>query len=239
MTMRGRTLTVAETRRVYDRIGRVQDLQAVYEHRATRELLAHADFEHAHAVFELGYGTGAFAARLLERYLPADSRYVGTDLSPRMAALARRRLEHEQARAELHLGDGSLHLPFEDGTFDRFVANYVLDLLGPEDTGLVLREAHRLLGPAGLLCLASLTTGATAPAWLVTRVWRGLWSLRPALVGGCRPIVLVDLLDEDVWELRHRAVVTSLGVSSEVVVAASRVRARGVEPPRSSRSSGT
>ena len=60
-----RYLTAAQTRRVYDRIGRIQDLQAVYEHRAINTLVAHADFTHAHAVCELGHGTGALAERLL------------------------------------------------------------------------------------------------------------------------------------------------------------------------------
>lgn len=69
-----RFLTAAQARGVYDRIGRGQDVQAVFEHRAISDLLAHADVEHAHAVFELGYGTGALAERLLRRYLPADSR---------------------------------------------------------------------------------------------------------------------------------------------------------------------
>ena len=64
----GRFLTAEQARRVYARIGRVQDLQSLYEHGATEELLAHAGFEHAQAVFELGYGTGAFAERVLTTF---------------------------------------------------------------------------------------------------------------------------------------------------------------------------
>ena len=217
---RGRYLTFAQARRFYDRLGRVQDTQALYEHRATRELLAHADFEHATAVFELGYGTGALAERLLDRHLPAESRYVGIDVSPHMHELARHRLRRHAGRAELHLSDGSLRLPFEDEAFDRFVANYVLDLLSPADIRLVLGEAKRLLDRDGLLCLTSLTPGATVPARLVTRIWQTVWSLRPELVGGCRPIHLLDQLDQQTWTLRRHTVVTTLGISSEIVVAA-------------------
>jgi ubiquinone/menaquinone biosynthesis C-methylase UbiE len=205
---------------VYDRIGRVQDLQAVYEHRAIAALLAHADFEHARAACELGHGTGAFAQRLLARHLPAEARYTGIDVSPRMHGLAARRLHDYAGRVELRLSDGSLRLPFPDGAFDRFVATYVLDLLGPDDIRLVLEEAHRLLTPGGLLCVAGLTAGATRPARLVTRAWRALWSFRPALVGGCRPIALADHLDPAAWSLRHHATVTTFAISSEVVVAA-------------------
>jgi deazaflavin-dependent oxidoreductase (nitroreductase family) len=215
-------LTAERARHVYDRIGRFQDLQTVYEHRATKELLAHGDFEHAAAVFELGYGTGAFAARLLERHLPRDSRYVGVDVSPRMHGLALRRLGRYGGRAQLRLSDGSLRFSVDDESFDRFVAVYVLDLLGPDDTRLVLDEARRLLVPGGLLCLASLTPGSTGVARLVTATWQALWSFRPEIVGGCRPVRITDYLDGHAWALRQGVVVTTLGVSSEVVVAAKR-----------------
>jgi ubiquinone/menaquinone biosynthesis C-methylase UbiE len=215
-------LNADEARRVYDRIGRIQDLQAVYEHEAVATLLARGDFEHAHAVCELGHGTGALAERLLRDRLPADARYFGIDISPRMHELAARRLRGHAGRVELRLGDGSHRLPCDDACFDRFVATYVLDLLSPRDIGRALDEAHRVLAPDGLLCVASLTRGATRPARLVTRAWQALWSRSPALVGGCRPITVTDYLDRTGWALRHDATVTTLGISSEVVVAARR-----------------
>jgi ubiquinone/menaquinone biosynthesis C-methylase UbiE len=217
---RARYLTAAQAGRVYDRIGRFQDAQALYEHRALRELLAHADFEHAGVVFEFGHGTGTLAARLLARSLPAESRYVGIDVSPRMHDLAQRRLHAYPERVELRLGDGSLPLPFPDAAFDRFLSTYVLDLLNDEEIEALLGEAGRLLSRGGLLCLVSLTFGATAAARAVTRFWQGIWSLRPELVGGCRPIRLADRLASERWAIRHHTVVTTFGISSEVVVAA-------------------
>jgi ubiquinone/menaquinone biosynthesis C-methylase UbiE len=215
-------LTAQQARAIYDRIGRIQDAQAVYEHRAIAELLARADFEHAHAVFELGYGTGALAARLFDRYLPAGSRYIGLDVSPRMHALARRRLHAHLSRAELNLSDGSLRFPFEDGSFDRFLATYVLDLLSDEDIALTLREARRLLSPGGNLCLVSLTFGETRASQVMTRLWLSLWSRRPALLGGCRPIRLLEHVGSEAWVIRDRALVTTVGISSEVLVASPR-----------------
>lgn len=192
----------------------------MYERRAVAELLVHADFEHANAVFELGYGTGALAARLLDRHLPAGSRYVGVDVSPKMHELASRRLRGHRGRVELQLSDGSLQFGFEDASFDRFVASYVLDLLKDQDIDLALWEAQRLLSPGGLLCLTSLTFGATVAARGVTGLWQALSSLRPELVGGCRPIRLADRLRAELWTIRHDRVVTTFGISSEVLVAA-------------------
>ena len=218
---RGGYLTVAQTRRVYDRIGRIQDLQAVYEHRAVARLVACGDFEHAQSIFELGHGTGALAKRLLTRHVPADAHYTGVDVSPRMHELARRRLQGI-SHAELEPSDGSLSFRFGDAVFDRFLAAYVLELLSPEDIRLVLAEAHRLLADDGLLCLASLTAGATPRARLITRIWRMLWSIRPTLVGGCRPIAITDYLDRTSWSIRHQTRITTLALTSEVVVAAKR-----------------
>ena len=213
-----RYLSAQQTRRTYDRIGRIQDLQAIYEHRAIRELLAHADFQHAHAVFELGFGTGALAKRLLEHQLRDDCRYVGVELSARMHRLANRRLRGHHPRAELRLGDGSLQLPFGDGEFDRFLAAYVLDLLSPDDIRLVLAEARRVLTPGGLLCLISLTHGRGQLGKLIARGWAWLWARHPSLLGGCRALELSAYLTRG-WEIGHIAAVSSAGITSEVLIA--------------------
>ena len=214
-----RYLTAEQTRRVYDRIGRIQNLQAAYEHRAIATLLAHADFAHAHAVCELGHGTGALAARLLRDHLPGDARYSGIDISPHMHQLATRRLNPYADRVELRLGNALPDLPYPDASFDRFLAAYVLDLLSPHDITRTLDEARRVLVPDGLLCLASLTTGTTRPSRLLTHAWQTFWSLKPALVGGCRPITITHHLDQTAWTLRHHQTITTLAITSEVVVA--------------------
>jgi ubiquinone/menaquinone biosynthesis C-methylase UbiE len=215
-----RYLTAEQTRRVYDRIGRIQDLQAVYEHRAIKSLLAHADFAHAQAVCELGYGTGALAERLLRDHLAAESSYTGIDISPHMHRLATRRLRAYAGRVELRLGNALPHFPYRDASFDRLLAAYVLDLLGPDDITRTLQEARRVLLPGGLLCLASLTTGTTRSSRLLSRGWEILWSLNPALVGGCRAIAISDHLDPTAWRLQYHQTITMLAITSDVVVAA-------------------
>ncbi len=80
-----REFTAEKARKFYDRFGSKQDLQAFYENSAIEKLIAHADFEHAWAVFELGFGTRKLAQQLLERYLPPDAIYSGIDISATMA----------------------------------------------------------------------------------------------------------------------------------------------------------
>jgi ubiquinone/menaquinone biosynthesis C-methylase UbiE len=215
-------LTPEQAHRVYDRIARAQDWQRFYEDAATVDLVAHADFEAAHAVVELGCGTGRFAASLLARHLPAGATYLGVDVSPRMVALTTDRLRpwSDRATAALVAGDG--RMPAADGAADRYVANYVFDLLSAKAAGAALADARRVLAPGGSLCATGLTPGDQGLAGVVSRAWAGVWARWPALVGGCRPIRLVDALVPGEWEIRHHRVVVAWGIASEVVIAAPR-----------------
>ena len=62
----------------------------------------------------------------------------------------------------------------------------------------------------------------TAPARLVTRLWQTVWSLNPALLGGCRPLRLGGLLDPEEWVVLSSFPVTDLLLSSDVVLATRR-----------------
>jgi len=217
--MAPRILSHAEARRVYDRIGRLQDTQAFYEDVATSRLLQHGDFSSARSVFEFGCGTGRFAQRLLEETLPPDARYRGVDLSPRMIGIAESRLQAWRGRARVRLTEGG---PPEDepaASCDRFVSNYVFDLLAVEEIEAVLREAHRMLQPGGLLCCVGLSTGIGPASRTVARAWSWLQSLTPSLVGGCRPVDLHPLLAREDWEVRHHSKLVRFGVTSECLVA--------------------
>ncbi len=213
-------LAAAHARKVYDRIGRLQDTQAFYEDAATARLAELGAFAQAREVFELGCGTGRYAARLLRGRLAADVRYRGVDVSPRMVALARTRLRPWVPRAEVALLDPpARELPGADGEYDHFVATYVFDLLAGEYAQELLAEAHRLLAAGGLLCAVCGTDGVTPAGRIVSGVWSALARRWPTLLGGCRPIELAGLLAPVQWRVEQRELITRWGVTSEVVVA--------------------
>jgi len=58
-------LTYAQTRKIYDALGKKQDGQAYYEDPAFDLLIRHSNFDRAEELFELGCGTGWLAKRLL------------------------------------------------------------------------------------------------------------------------------------------------------------------------------
>ena len=212
-------LSYQQAKSFYDRFGKKQDRQGFYEDVATEALIRNAKFDRAGAVLEFGCGTGRFAELLLERHLPADARYLGVDISDTMVALARERLNRFGQRARVYLSDGSPRLDFEAASFDRFVSNYVLDLLTHEDNRTVIQEAGRVLSEGGLLGITSLTHGFSAVSRVVAGIWTATHAIRPTLVGGCRPIRLRELVTEQEWRIRFDERISCYGVPSEILVA--------------------
>ncbi|MDH3692817.1 MAG: class I SAM-dependent methyltransferase, partial [Gammaproteobacteria bacterium] len=139
------TLSHQEARRTYDRIGSWQDSQRFYEDQATSRVLQHGDFTSAESVFGFGCGTGRFALRLFDEYLSDTAYYRGVDVSPRMVRLAQTRLAPHSPRAEVILTEGESPVEEPAKSYDRFISNYVFDLLSHEDIRAVLRETHRML----------------------------------------------------------------------------------------------
>lgn len=212
-------LSHQEARRAYDRIGPLQDSQAFYEDRATNLLLSQGDFRAAQAVFEFGCGTGRFALRLFAEFLSPGARYRGVDVSPRMVSLAQARLAPYSPRAEVRLTEGGPPVDEQPECYDRFLSNYVFDLLSEEDIRAVLREAHRILRPGGLLCLTGLSTGVGGLSRAVATIWSWVQARRAAMVGGCRPIDLLPFLPTTDWHVRKHAKLVTFGITSEVLVA--------------------
>ncbi|MFQ5738366.1 MAG: class I SAM-dependent methyltransferase [Acidobacteriota bacterium] len=215
-------LSREQAKAFYDRLGSRQDSQAFYEDVATENLIAHADFESAHSVLEFGCGTGRFAEKILDDHLLESATYRGLDLSSTMVALASRRIARFGARAQVLQTDGPLRFQTSDGALDRIVSNYVLDLLPVAECRLFVREARRSLSQGGRLCLCGLTFGNTLVSRLVTAIWIHVHALRPALVGGCRPVDLLTFLPGEEWNICHCTVKTAFGMASQIVVATPR-----------------
>lgn len=208
-----------EIKAFYDRFGSKQDKQAFYEDPAIRVLVEHAHFDQAESVVEFGCGTGRFAKHLLADHLSEKATYWGCDISKTMVALTENRIRPYSQRAKVVEMDGGLGFPQANAGSDRFVSNYVLDILSVDDIQQVLNEAHRILRKDGLACLVSITSGTHWFSRLVMGLWKWTHAFRPTLVGGCRPIELSQYVTSQDWEITHETIVVAYGVASEVIVA--------------------
>lgn len=105
-----------------------------------------------------------------------------------MVRLSRDRLASHSLRAEIILTEGGPPTDEPAASYDRFVSNYVFDLLSHDDILAVLREAHRMLRPNGLICLSGLTTGISLASRIVAGAIDWIQSMSPSMAGGCRPL---------------------------------------------------
>lgn len=100
-------------------------------------------------VLEMACGTGIVTRHLRER-LPADCRFVATDLNQPMIDHARRKLQGVQG-IDWQQADACA-LPFPDKSFDSVVCQF--GLMFVPDKPQALREAKRVLADGGTLLLS-------------------------------------------------------------------------------------
>lgn len=208
-----------EARDFYNKFGKKQDWQSFYEDPAIKQLELYSEFQSAQAIFEFGCGTGRFAEKLFSSVLSASCTYNGIDISESMVNLSSERLKSWSDRSQITQKgiEGLVKEPPQ--AYDRFVSNYVLDLLSEEDIKTVIGQGHRMLNANGRLCLISLTNGEQGFSRLITYLWKKLFAFSAKCVGGCRPIELNRYLDLKDWEIIHHERVSSFGVISEIIVA--------------------
>ncbi|QDT14577.1 class I SAM-dependent methyltransferase [Alienimonas californiensis] len=139
--------------RNYDLVAGVYDLGChVYSGGAiAASKRAHLRFVSAgDRVLYLGVGTGAEAVEACAN----GAAVTAVDLSPKMLARLRRRLDARGLDAELILGDALAHR--RSGQYDAVVAHYFFNLFEPEAMRAALRQAAALLRPGGRLIVADL-----------------------------------------------------------------------------------
>ena len=137
--------------------GREPAFTRLFENYASRLLLP----ENAR-VLEMGSGTGVIA-RLLASTTDRQIHVTGIDQSPILVEAARQFASDEKLEDRLAFEVGDAHeLQFASGHFDAVIAHTVISHV--TDPAAVLKEAYRILKPAGTLVVfdgdyASLTCG--------------------------------------------------------------------------------
>lgn len=114
-------------------------------------------------ILDAACGNGRYS-RFLLRHADPDALITSFDLSPRMLARARARLQNGRVS---HAVADLTRLPYADAAFDAIVCGWVLEHL--PDPRLGLRELTRILQPGGKLLL--LSTEDTLTGALCGRLW--------------------------------------------------------------------
>jgi demethylmenaquinone methyltransferase/2-methoxy-6-polyprenyl-1,4-benzoquinol methylase len=147
-------------------------------------------------VLEVAVGPGATLTEILKR-VDRTTVVYGVDLSPKMLEKARRRVSAAgYANVDLQEADAR-QLPFPDGTFDVLCNSYMLDLIPLGDLPVVLREFRRVLKPGGRLVLVNMSKENEGVLTWYERLYQRLPArLVPYLLGGCRPALAEDLVEQ-------------------------------------------
>jgi ubiquinone/menaquinone biosynthesis C-methylase UbiE len=198
----------------YDKVAPVYGFwSGLFESHAARRAYEVADLARDERVLEVAVGGGEFFSELAKA--PGLRQCVGIDLSRPMLARAHRRLEAAGIGRCNLCRASAISLPFGNEAFDILFNLYMIDLLLEEDVPGVLREFARVLRPGGRLILLSMAK----QAHLVNCTWMWLYRRSPVLVGGCRPVPLAGMLEQNGWIVSLCEKISQGGFRSELIVA--------------------
>jgi ubiquinone/menaquinone biosynthesis C-methylase UbiE len=204
--------THQEIIRKYNWIAPIYDLFGVLmESKARQRALNIAAIQDGEKVLEVALGTGLNFVEILKRN--PNGWVDGIDVSMKMVEKAKKRIyKTRQRNFTLYLCD-CRHLPFNDGTFDVIMTQYLLDILPVEDFIPILLEFKRVLKHGGRIVLVNMTKGEK---WL-NQIYEGIYRLKPPLLAGCRGVLAQQFLEKSGFEELKREFISQLGFPSEVI----------------------
>lgn len=203
-----------EAARLYDSLAKVYDAWGMLtETRARKRALELADIQDGQRVLEVAAGTGLAFVEIV-RGNP-HGRNVAIDISTGMLGKAKRRLQKAGlSNFEISIGS-AFDIREPDGAFDTLMNNYMFDLLEVSEWPKAIGEFRRVLVPGGRLVLANMTQGERPGSG----IYEWLYTLSPALMGGCRGVRLSNELSEHGFEVISREYFQQMLFPSEVILA--------------------
>lgn len=197
---------------IYRKIAPSYDLWAwLTESKARDRCLELAAIQNGEDVLEVAVGTGLAFERILEANPSGQNE--GVDLTEAMLIRAARKAAKSGSdNYRLRVGD-AYDLDFPDNSFDVLINNYMFDLLPQSDFITVLEEFKRVLRPGGRLAMVNMTKGER---WY-NGSWERIYRINPALLGGCRGVLLLPQLEACGFTQTRREYMSQMTFPSEIV----------------------
>lgn len=202
----------SQARRYYDRISGIYDWIASSEIIFIKKGVDLLSALPGEWILEIGTGTGTGLA-LIARALSGEGTLVGMDLSHRMLLASQEKTRVPNPAPYLIQGDGT-HLPVQGDWFDGILCAFTLELFSAEEICTVLKDIQRVLKPSGRLVVVAL---AQQPHNLAVRLYELAHQLFPVAVD-CRPIPLVDLLEDNGFKIRVKDTSMNWGLPVHIVL---------------------
>ena len=204
------TRSHAQARASYDRLSRWYDIiEGGWETPPRRLGLDLLQVKPGEKLLEIGSGTGNSLLRLSDQVRP-----IGLDLSFRMLAQARARLEKDKKTVTLVQSD-ALSLPFQSSFFSSVFMAFTLELMDTPEISIVLSEIRRVLQPGGRLGIVSLSN--LGGLGFMKQLYEWSHARFPAVVD-CRPIFARCSLEEAGFSIMDYQLMSLTGLGIELVV---------------------
>lgn len=207
-----------DARASYNRLSRWYDLISGNAEKKYRDWgLQKLSAQPGETILEIGFGTGHCLVSLAQAVGPSG-RVIGLDISDRMLAIARKRLQPQGLadRVDLHLGDAAnlafLAAEMLDGVF----MSFTLELFDNPEIPRVLSECRRVLKPGGRLAVVSMTK--TIPASLPVRIYEWFHDHMPNYAD-CRPIFARQAIEQAGLAIQDVSLSSMWGLPVEIVLA--------------------
>jgi ubiquinone/menaquinone biosynthesis C-methylase UbiE len=197
---------------IYDTIAGVYNVWGyLTESHARTKALELAQIINGQSIVEVACGTGLAFYEIVKRN--PDGKNTGIDISDGMLKKAKERLAKLSNYSLLH--GTAFHLPFENGSADTLINNYMFDLIHYDEMDEIILEFKRVLKTGGKLVLVNMTIGGS----ILNRVHTALYNLSPRMMGGCRGVQLSDKLKENGFQVVTREYFQQMLFPSEVILA--------------------
>jgi ubiquinone/menaquinone biosynthesis C-methylase UbiE len=200
--------------KVYNKMAGIYDIWALLtETRARDRAIELAGIEDGQAILEVAVGTGLGFYEMVKRN-PNGTNY-GIDLTPKMLAKAKRRMERSPFSNYLLQPGNAFNLDFDDNSIDLLMNNYMFDLIPYPEMDSIIQEFRRVLKPNGKLLLVNMTRAETPGS----RIYEMIYKVSPKTMGGCRGIQLQSRLEDNGFNVQTREYYQQMLFPSEVLMA--------------------
>lgn len=203
--------TKEEARQSYDRMSRWYDLFTGSEKKFTDLGLEILNTQPNETILEIGFGTG----HALQTFASEENTVYGIDLSLKMCALARNKLQRAKLSENIHLQSGdATHIPFANEVFDAVFISFTLELFDNPEIPLVLDEIKRTLKKGGKTVVVSLLK---TPRQSV-QIYEWFHQKMPTLID-CRPIRAQESLESAGFQIIANVTQSMWGLPVSIISA--------------------
>ncbi len=209
--MLNRTFSITKTQNNFLKVVWFYDFWGKFtEKKALESAISLSGLSNKIKVLDVGVGTGQLFEKIIR--LNPDGINSGIDLSFSMIKKASDKLKAQQANLILISGN-AFKLPYKDEQFDFIFSSYMFDLLPENSFKNILSEFQRVMKPGGTGIIITMAMGIK---WY-NKIWYLTAKYFPSLLTNCRPVQLVEYIDNSKFQITTKETVSQNTFPSEII----------------------